>query len=156
MRTLTFAVLLLFAAGSAFAQTSYNVSVTAQRPSPTCSVSGTPSLNLGTITIPWTGSTQGNLQTGNVSISYTNTTSITATISKTNYSWDSGKITGSVFITDNNTATTGTGTVTKSVTGSSNPQTLTLYLRGRGTVNAGATPGTYNDNSGTISLTCTN
>ena len=155
MRTLTFAVLLLFAAGSAFAQTN-NVSVTAQKPSPSCSVSGTPSLNLGTITIPWTGSTQGNLQTGNVSISYTNTTSITATISKTNYSWDSGKITGSVFITDNNTANSGHSSVQKWVTGSSNPQTLTLYLRGRGTVNAGATPGTYNDNSGTISLTCTN
>ena len=142
----------------AYAQSkAYTVQITAVKPDASCSIStNTITLALGSVTIPWSGSASSGLKSVQVDVSYTNTTSIQASINKTSYSWDTGKITASVFVTDNATATTGTGSVTKSVSGSGSAQTASFYIKGTGTVQAGATPGNYSDNTGNFSVSCSN
>lgn len=148
MRTFLCFGLLLFVASSAFAQTNAPVTVSIEtvRPNATCSIQ-TPSIDLdfGSVTIPWAGAATKDA-TAQVGVSVADASTVTASLSKTTLDLEPGKV--SVALSLN--------APSKTVTPSSQPQTVSFTVSGTATVQAGATPNTYNDNSTQLSISCSN
>jgi len=149
MRTLSILFgLLLFATSSAFAQTNAPVTVSIEtvRPNGTCSIQ-TPSIDLdfGSVTIPWAGAATKDA-TAQVDVSVTDASTVAASLSKATLDLEQDKVSVALSL----------DALSKSVTPSSQPQTVSFTVSGTATVQAGATPNTYSDNSTQLSITCSN
>lgn len=138
---------LILAGHKAFAQSEqFNVVVDVTKPTPTCTIDPIADINFGTVTIPWTGSNSANGST-TATVTYVNTTSIVASLDKTNFYLDAP---------DNKVQVNLTLTPTSvPLTGSSSPQQQNFSIDGTVTVFPNATPNTYSDVV-TFSVTCSN
>lgn len=148
MRTLSILFgLLLFATSSAFAQTApVNISIQTVQPNASCSIqTSSIDLDFGQVTIPWTGAATKDA-TAQVDVSVADASTVTASLSKTTLDLEPGKV----------SVTLSLDAPSKTVTPSATPQTLSFTVSGMATVQAGATPNTYNDNTTQLSITCSN
>lgn len=149
MRTLSILFgLLLFATSSAFAQTSapVNVSIQTVQPNASCSIqTSSIDLDFGQVTIPWTGAATKDA-TAQVDVSVADASTVAASLSKTTLDLEPGKVSVALSL----------DAPSKSVTPSSQPQTVSFTVSGTATVQAGATPNTYTDNSTQLSISCSN
>ena len=148
MRTLSILFgLLLFATSSAFAQTApVNISIQTVQPNASCSIqTSSIDLDFGQVTIPWTGAATKDA-TAQVDVSVADASTVTASLSKTTLDLEPGKV----------SVTLSLDAPSKTVTPSPTPQTVSFTVSGTATVQAGATPNTYSDNSTQLSITCSN
>ena len=148
MRVFTAICVLLLASGEVFAQSSapVNVSIQTVRPGASCSIqTANVTLDFGQVTIPWTGATTKNA-TAQVDVSVTDASTVAASLSKNTLDLEPTKVTVALSLDASS----------KSVTPSSQPQTVSFTVSGTATVQAGATPNTYNDNTTQLSISCSN
>lgn len=151
--------------GSASSSKTYTVKVTPKLPDPTCNLTaGSYTVDLGNVNIPWSGQPDA-VKTAYVpvTVQFTSTKTVTVSINNTGGSGGLSRDNGKVLLWAGvNTSTTPPSwnpppsSANKSVSLSGSQQSTTFYLHGRAVVKAGATAGSIQSFSGTLTAICTN